>query len=316
MSWIKCSPTGELPAARAFHAASVLSEDRMVVFGGLTLENGKEKYLNDTWIFDNTLLKWRELSTTGTAPKGRVHCTINCLTDENKIILFGGFDGTDFLNDMWELDLQTSVWANIKSTGCPSPRAGHSTSIFSGSLGATLILFGGRGEVSYHNDLYLLDLKKYTWIKPLTSGDGGPPRAYSGAAVEGKNLYIVGGEIFYKSLETREMFADIYTLHSVSMRWNKTYVYDSKDHVNLSPRVYSTTTFYNNCIYVFGGLLKDETYDGHLYCYHLEKGSWSKYKVHSILQQGKYLPFFYGHSTVLLHHNKFFHFGGDRKSVV
>ena len=55
MSWIKCNITGELPKERAFHAAASISEDRFVMVGGRTLDQtGKEKYLNDTWIFDNS----------------------------------------------------------------------------------------------------------------------------------------------------------------------------------------------------------------------------------------------------------------------
>ena len=42
----------------------------------------------------------------------------------NKFVLFGGFDGVRWLNDMYEFDLQTNVWKRIEARGnLPSVRS-------------------------------------------------------------------------------------------------------------------------------------------------------------------------------------------------
>jgi hypothetical protein len=46
--------------------------------------------------------------------------------------LFGGFDGIDFLNDLWELEFNATntSWKQLESHGAPSPRGGFTMNIF------------------------------------------------------------------------------------------------------------------------------------------------------------------------------------------
>ena len=43
----------------------------------------------------------------------------------------------------------------------PKARGGHSVAAFAGSLGTSMVIFGGRNDSFYFNDLFILDLRKY-----------------------------------------------------------------------------------------------------------------------------------------------------------
>lgn len=56
------------------------------------------------------------------------------------MIVFGGWTGKVYFNDVWLLDLQTMAWARPATSGPePSPRKGHSAVL----IGTNLIIHGG-----------------------------------------------------------------------------------------------------------------------------------------------------------------------------
>ena len=73
------------------------------------------------------------------------------------------------------------------------------------------------------------------WIKARTSGDIPSPRAFHSGTSVGKNLFIFGGEVWYKSITAGDTFNDLFILnsgnimridkselfHKVTMRWTK-----------------------------------------------------------------------------------------------
>lgn len=130
---------------------------RMYLFGGY---NGAT-WLNDLWMFDIDTQKWtciQESSSEGSSvaavptlnenelPSSSplVHALQRMATQRataegvvpthrfgyvsvvhnNKFVLFGGFDGVRWLNDMYEFDLQTNKWNRIAARGnLPSVRS-------------------------------------------------------------------------------------------------------------------------------------------------------------------------------------------------
>ena len=58
----------------------------------------------------------------------------------NKLVVFGGFDGKQRYNDLRELDLEILMWKKLPSEGnVPLTRFGHSASVFEQSM----FIFGG-----------------------------------------------------------------------------------------------------------------------------------------------------------------------------
>ena len=112
----------------------------MYLFGGY---NGST-WLNDLWMFDIDTQRWtciqesseglnEEMSSAlGQLERARAEL-INgpsrrfgyvSVVHNNKFVLFGGFDGARWLNDMFEFDLNTNVWSKVEAKGnLPSVRS-------------------------------------------------------------------------------------------------------------------------------------------------------------------------------------------------
>jgi len=112
----------------------------MYLFGGY---NGSS-WLNDLWMFDIDTQQWTciqdssddlsdELSLAlGQAERLRAQAAGGpsrrfgyvSVVHDNKFVLFGGFDGSRWLNDMFEFDLGTETWKTIEAGGnLPSVRS-------------------------------------------------------------------------------------------------------------------------------------------------------------------------------------------------
>lgn len=79
---------------------------------------------------------------------------------KNKIYVFRGGDGRDYLNDLHELNTETMVWTKIEAAGfMPPPRANHSSAIIKNNL----FIFGGWDGAKRLNDLFVFDLENKLW---------------------------------------------------------------------------------------------------------------------------------------------------------
>jgi N-acetylneuraminic acid mutarotase len=80
-------------------------------------------------------------------------------TPKQKIVLFGGYDGKTYMNDVWICDPNNIYdWMQInfeKDDLCPVGRAKHTATIH----GNQMYVFGGRNDKTL-NDLWYLDLGK------------------------------------------------------------------------------------------------------------------------------------------------------------
>jgi len=56
------------------------------------------------------------------------------------MFIFGGWNGNDFFNDVYVLDLEIMAWSKPNCTGpAPSPRKGHCSIL----IGTNLVVHGG-----------------------------------------------------------------------------------------------------------------------------------------------------------------------------
>lgn len=122
MTWTELSPSGPLPPVRASHCAVYDAVgDRMIVVGGSNVVGRR----NDTWALSLAGGGvWSEMLPSGTLPDARQgHASIYDPIRQ-RIVVFGGFDGTALRNDTWELSLTGgSAWSELTPTGGPpSPR--------------------------------------------------------------------------------------------------------------------------------------------------------------------------------------------------
>ena len=130
----------EKPGCRENNGVVIGDSSRMYLFGGY---NGST-WLNDLWMFDIDTQRWtciqesseglnEEMSSAlGQLERARAEL-INgpsrrfgyvSVVHNNKFVLFGGFDGARWLNDMFEFDLNTNVWSKVEAKGnLPSVRS-------------------------------------------------------------------------------------------------------------------------------------------------------------------------------------------------
>ncbi len=78
-----------------------------------------------------------------------------------KMILFGGYDDTSYLNDTWAFDGLT--WTKLNTTGSPSPRAASRMAY--DSVAKKLVLFGGFNGSAYLGDTWIFDGANNTWTQ-------------------------------------------------------------------------------------------------------------------------------------------------------
>lgn len=174
----------------AMAATTLAAVTSYVVFGGLS-ETGVPT--NTTYRYDGTA--WGDLTPLSTLrpPDRSAHSLVaNTLT--HTLMMFGGFDGTNALNDVWEYDLGTLQWTphGIYGTS-PSPRYGHSMAFDPGTGGASgrFYVFGGS---PFRNDLWEFDPYTDTWTQrtPASPPPGRRKAAMTYLSGQGE-LVLFGG---------------------------------------------------------------------------------------------------------------------------
>ena len=121
-------------------------------------------------------------------PSGR--CGHTMVAYQDSLVLFAGFDGMKWLNDVHFLNTVSMVWTQPRLSGCsPEPRQYHTSAL----LGEQMYVFGGYSGSSWLSDLLVLNLKALIWRHPATFGD--IPSAKEGHAMSAvhSSLFVFGG---------------------------------------------------------------------------------------------------------------------------
>ena len=192
--WTKLDNAGDAATKRKSFGMVELAEGTFVVFGGNDLTN----FTNNTQKLEvsGTTSTWTELynSIGADAPTARDQHTMTYFVD-GLAVVFGGYDGT-FQNDVWEVEASGIyvVWNQLTNVGAtPSVRAGHTMTAFSENTG---VMFGGRNDDGYLNDVYQLQRSDNTshWTQ-LTDSGSPPSRRSTHAMTElaDGTLVIFGG---------------------------------------------------------------------------------------------------------------------------
>lgn len=127
--WHELAPQGDRPGARR-SGASVYDplRDRMVIYGGFDAMPWSDQFLGDAWALDFTAdpPAWTALNPSGPTPVGRdgVPAAYDPLHD--RMIVYGGFDGLDFLSDTQFLSWGgSSTEASIVSSAIATAAGAH-----------------------------------------------------------------------------------------------------------------------------------------------------------------------------------------------
>ena len=167
--WNNVTPASGSPAGLSNAAmTNDLTDSGSMLFGG---ENSAGTFESGTWIWNGTA--WSEDSP-ASSPTARINAALARTQDgtTNGTVLFGGYDGTNYLNDTWTWNGTT--WAEQSPTTSPPARAGATMEYFDGED----VLFGGYNGSGYLNDTW-------TWTgTDWTQDTGTSPaaRAYASMA--------------------------------------------------------------------------------------------------------------------------------------
>ena len=150
-------------------------------------------------------MTWFQGPEGGGAPSARFDHTAS-LVDGTKMVVFGGWNGDKYFNDVHVLDLQMMAWSQPEISGPePYPRKGHTATL----IGSNLVVQGGfyfdkksmsgpqKGtalQQCYLNDVRVLDTENYTWARLRISG--APPESRFGHTmnVSGSDIVMFGGQ--------------------------------------------------------------------------------------------------------------------------
>lgn len=154
-------------------------------------------------------------------------------------ILFGGYDGSNWLNDMHEFDFTRQKWSRIEpKTEPPSARSCPSWAAYKNSI----FLFGGYDGVQRMNDFYEFNFQSKRWSPVIYAGPGPSSRYFHSSVVYGDNLYLFGG------FNGTERLKDLYQFSFDKKTWT---LLDSE---NSPPgRSSLVAQVYNHSLYIFGG---------------------------------------------------------------
>lgn len=163
-TWSQVAVEG--PSGRSGHAMLYDELNKnILLFGGIASPGG---YRGDTWTFDTTTSIWTKISESG--PDPRSHHAMAYDTDNNKFVLFGGYNpgvGETYLSDTWILDVSDYSWNQVGGIG-PDDRRSHSM-IYDRSS-KKIVIFGGYGQTYYYGDTWTFDTTQNIWMQVASSG--------------------------------------------------------------------------------------------------------------------------------------------------
>eukprot|EP01137_Pigoraptor_chileana_P013763 Opistho-2@67642 len=148
-TWYEPLVTGTKPCPRSGHSATLVGE-QLIIFGGWD----SPTCFGDLFILDLVMMEFTQPQTSGSPPSPRSWHSAVALPDR-KIVVSGGFDGENSLDDAHILDLDTMAWSALSPSSeiFRRPRAGHVTCLATSEVasGAPAVVVSGGGD---NNDFF------------------------------------------------------------------------------------------------------------------------------------------------------------------
>jgi len=130
---------------------------------------------------------WTQIAAAN-SPPARYDHTITLDTVNNRIVLFGGRDGSKTLGDTWTYDLKSNAWREVKASPAPEARLGHAAAFDAKSKRA--LVFAGQAS-GFFNDVWAFDAAKETWQKLETKGTPPAARYGTSAVVDARRNQLI-----------------------------------------------------------------------------------------------------------------------------
>lgn len=153
------------------------SAARIILFGGAwwTWDPSGGIYWGgvgaDTWAFNGATHVWTELRP-AESPPARSAASMVYDSRADRVLLFGGYNGSAFFNDTWSFDYASDTWTNLTGSVGPARRLGAAMT-YDAAVDRT-ILFGGEDSNTNLGDTWWFDLGSSAWIQKFPSASPAP----------------------------------------------------------------------------------------------------------------------------------------------
>jgi N-acetylneuraminic acid mutarotase len=264
LTWSLLQPAGEIPPARS-GAASVIVDGKLYIFGGYGGGTGR---LDDFYSFDFERNKWKRVEVLSEERPGfRENNGVVASGDSRRLTLFGGYDGNQWLNDLWVFDIPQSRWTCIQESSDPNDTSGPSRRFGYVSVvhRNKFVLFGGFDGVQWLNDRWEFNFDTRVWRLVQARGELPSARSCPAWAQDDSHVYIIGG---YDGIERK---SDFFACDLATYKWRVIPPMGTPP----SPRYFHSCCLYANKIIVYGGFSGSQRLDD-MYLYDFDSKEWSQ----------------------------------------
>ena len=197
-TWTLLAPLGTPPVARTNHTAIYDPvRDRMLIYGGF--RSDPNTALGDVHALSlSGSLEWVQLDVLAAPPVRGGHAAVYDPVGD-RMLVFGGTEGANGLNDVWALGLgATPSWSQVSVAGTPPWQRFGAAAVYDASA-SRMVLFGGIVSPNFPvplNDAWALSLSGGpTWNQLALAAPLPSARYYCGAAFDSarRRLLVFGG---------------------------------------------------------------------------------------------------------------------------
>ena len=180
------------------HTSTLLDTGEVIVVGGWPwTANAASR--NATLVLNPPpRMAWFTRQWKGNVPRERHFHSAASSSDGRRLVVYGGWRGSQCLSDVVSLDSRTGVWTRLsrdnRSESVVECRAGHSAVLISNTQ---MLVFGGMAQNGKSTGQFVLyQLTDTTYRTELIKAPNAPTaRSFHGTVLNGNTLFIFGGSI-------------------------------------------------------------------------------------------------------------------------
>ncbi|HXI41409.1 MAG TPA: Ig-like domain-containing protein, partial [Bryobacteraceae bacterium] len=119
-----------------------------------------------TWTYNPTTNVWQKMSPNGISPNPSLILPgMTYSSFDQKLYLFGGFDGTNFYSDLYTYDVPTNTWTPVVPAGGVKPAGRYRFGFAYDSTNNVILLYGGQNASGILGDTWVFSPATSTWTQ-------------------------------------------------------------------------------------------------------------------------------------------------------
>lgn len=204
---------GATPISSRVNAVCISMEDNIYLGLGFSGNvHADTAYLQDWWRYNTTDGSWKRMAD---YPSRSTNRCVSMQVGDCIYVYYGGHYG--FTRDIWCYDTHADRWTYIPDS---QYRALSGLGMIGAGTNGYYYLGGGFGNNGRNYDQWWqIDPISDTWIKRRSIPGGG--RELAAAAIQGENIWVVGGQYFAGTLSGWRTYTDILRYNSNTDSWDR-----------------------------------------------------------------------------------------------